>query len=344
MEEELHALEKNQTWTVCPLPKNKKPVGCKWVYKIKCNSDGTIKRYNARLVAKGYTQTYGIDYHETFAPVVKMNTVRILLSIAINNSWELHQMDVKNAFLQGTLEEEVYMTLPPGHKRENMSNFVCRLNKSIYGLKQSPRAWYEKLSHFLLSCNFKTSWADTSLFTKHNEHGITVVLVYVDDIIITGNSQLEINSIKNSLKQKFDIKDLGKLKYFLGIEIAHSSKGLFISQRKYVLDLLKETGKLGCKPASTPIDINMKLNAEDGELLEDINQYQKLVGKLIYLTVTRPDLSFAVSQVSKFMHAPRIPHLDAINRILRYLKSYPGKRIWMRNNKTNAVCGYSDAD
>jgi Reverse transcriptase (RNA-dependent DNA polymerase) len=202
------------------------------VYKFKYNSDGIIERYKFRLVTVGYTQTYEIDYHETFAPVAKMNTVRILQSITVNNSWGLHQMNVKNTFLQGTLEEEVYMTLPPSHKRKNMSNLVCRLNKSIYGLKQSPRAWYEKLSHFLLSCNFKTSWEDTSLFIKHNEHGITVVLVYVDDIIITRNSQSKIDYIKNCLKQKFDNKDLGKLKYFLGIEIAHSSKGLFISQKK----------------------------------------------------------------------------------------------------------------
>jgi Reverse transcriptase (RNA-dependent DNA polymerase) len=148
MNEELHALEKNQTWEICELPKNKKIVGCKWVYKIKYHSDGTIERFKARLVAKGYTQTYGIDYHETFAPVAKMNTVRILLSIAVNNGWNLNQMDVKNAFLQGTLEEEVYMTLPPGHKKKNMSNIVCRLKKSIYGLKQTPRAWYDKLNYF----------------------------------------------------------------------------------------------------------------------------------------------------------------------------------------------------
>jgi Reverse transcriptase (RNA-dependent DNA polymerase) len=155
------------------------------------------------------------------APVAKINTVRILLSIVVNNSWSLHQMDVKNIFLQGTLEEEVYMTLPSGHKRENMSNLVCRLNKFIYGLKQSPRAWYGKLSQFLLSCNFKISWADTSLFIKYNENGITIVLVYVDDIIIIENSQSVIDPIKSCLKQKFDIKDLEKLKYFLGIEIAH---------------------------------------------------------------------------------------------------------------------------
>jgi Reverse transcriptase (RNA-dependent DNA polymerase) len=149
-------------------------------------------------------------------------------------------MDVKNDFLQETLEEEVYMNLPPDHREENMSNLVCRLKKSIDGLKQSLRAWYDKLSNFLISYSFKVSGADSSMFTKNNSNGMTVVLVYVDDLIITGNNQLEIDRVKRDLKNKFDIKDSGKLKYFLGIEIAHSPKGLFISQRKYTLDLLKK--------------------------------------------------------------------------------------------------------
>jgi Reverse transcriptase (RNA-dependent DNA polymerase) len=148
------------------------------------------------------------------------------------------------------------------------------------------------------------------MFTKNNSNGTTVVLVYVDDLIITSNNQLEIDCVKRDLKNKFDIKDLGKLNFFLGIEIAHSPKGLFISQIKYTLDLLKETKKLGCKPASTPTDSNMKLNTEDCEPLKDINHFQRLVGKLIYLTVTRPDVSFVVSQISRFMHSPRTPHID----------------------------------
>ena len=201
MKEELNALEKNDTWKIVHLPKDKKPVGCKWVYKIKYNSDGTIERYKARLVAKGYTQTYGIDYQETFAPVAKMNTIRILLSVAINNGWNLYQMDVKNAFLQGTLEEEVYMTLPPGHRLENNTNLVCRLKKSIYGLKQSPRAWYGKLSHFLINYGFKVSHSDNSLFTKHKGNDTIVVLVYVDDIIVTGNNQNKIDEVKRVLKK-----------------------------------------------------------------------------------------------------------------------------------------------
>ena len=314
--------KKNKTWEIVDLPKNKKPVGCKWVYKIKYNSNGTIERYKARLVAKGYTQTYGIDYTETFAPVVKMNTIRIIFSLAVNNGWNLYQMDVKNAFLQGSLEEEVYMTLPPGHKSEKELGLACRLKKSIYGLKQSPRAWYGKLSTYLISCNFKVSHADHSLFVKTEGTTKTIVLVYVDDIIVTGNNHTKIKKVQLQLKNKFEIKDLGHLKYFLGIEVAHSSKGMVISQRKYTLDLLNEVGKLGCKPISTPIDYKCKLNSEDGELLPDINHYQRLVGKLIYLTVTRPDISFAVSQVSRFMHAPRTPHLESINKILRFLGSY----------------------
>jgi Reverse transcriptase (RNA-dependent DNA polymerase) len=181
-------------------------------------------------VVKGYTQTQGIAYYETFTPGAKMNTVRIFFSIAVNKNWNLHQMDVKNDFFQGTLEEKVYMTLPPSHKRERNSNLVCRLKKAIYGLRQSSISWYGKLSHFLLSSGFKISGADSSVFVKHSCNGLTVVLVYVDDIIITGDNQFEIDCIKENFKQKFKIKDLGRLKYFLGIEIDRSSKGLFISQ------------------------------------------------------------------------------------------------------------------
>jgi Reverse transcriptase (RNA-dependent DNA polymerase) len=273
-----------------------------------------------------------------------MSTVRILLSIAVNLGWSLCQMDVKNAFLQGTLEEEVYMSLPPGYKNDTDDNLVCKLYKSIYELKQSPRAWYSKLSHFLLLHNFIKSSADSSIFIKHLNNKTTIVLVYVDDIIITGNDKEDIENIKNYLKNKFDIKDLGKLKYFLGIKITHSCKGLFLSQRKYVLDLLKEIGKLDVKPASTPMEPNKKLEIENDEPLKDIGQYQRLVGKLIYLTVIRPDIAFAVSVVSQFMHAPKTTHLEAVVRILSYLKGSPGQGIWMRKNDTNNIVGYSDAD
>jgi Reverse transcriptase (RNA-dependent DNA polymerase) len=208
---------------------------------------------------------------------------------------------------------------------------VCKLNKFIYGLKQSPRAWYDKLSHSLLSHNFVKSSADSSIFVQHSGDIIIIILVYVDDIIITENNEKKIKNVKNYLKNEFDIKDLGKLKYFLGIEIAYSKeKSLFLSQRKYVIELLKETGKLGAKPANTPMEPNKKIYLEEDELLKDIGQYQRLVSKLIYLIVTRPDISFAVSLVSQFMHAPRITHLEAMDRILRYLKKSSDQGISMR--------------
>jgi Reverse transcriptase (RNA-dependent DNA polymerase) len=184
----------------------------------------------------------------------------------------------------------------------------------------------------------------THYFQKKGENYITIILVYVDDIIIMRINLEKIKKVKIQLKKNFDIKDLGLLKYFLGIEIAHSSKGLFISQRNYALDLLRETEKLGCKPASTPIDSKYKVNTEEGEPLEDISLFQRLVGRLIYLMVTRLDISFSVSQISKFMHAPRTTHLNVIDKILRYLKGTPGKRIWMKNNNSNEICGYSDTN
>ncbi|CAL2230655.1 unnamed protein product [Prunus armeniaca] len=272
-----------------------------------------------------------------------MNTVRVLLSVAINNDWPLFQMDVKNAFLHGELEEEVYMSLPPGHPQEKQEGMVCKLHKAIYGLKQSPQAWYAKLSSVLESINFKRSNADSSLFVKDGPAGRLVVLIYVDDLIITGSNMREIHKLKSFLHKKFAIKDLGSLKYLLGIEIASSSKGLFLNQHKYVLDLLQETGMLETKPVITPIDYKAKLGL-DGDLLADASCYQRLVGRLIYLTITRPHISHAVSLVSQFMHSPQSTHLQAVKRILHYLKGSIGCGILMRKNGNNQIIGYSNVD
>lgn len=238
MHEELQALAENHTWSIVKLPNGKKPVGSRWVYKTKFNSDGTIDRHKARLVAQGFTQTLGVDYKETFAPVAKMNTARVLLSVAVNCGWSMSQMDVKNAFLHGDLEEEVYMKLPPGHPQSSDSSLACRLHKSIYGLKQSPRAWHAKLSVVLQEVGFLRSAADSSLFVRNVSNETVVVLVYVDDLIIAGNSNHAISQLKDTLQSRFPIKDLGHLNYFLGIEMAVSSKGLFLNQWKYSLDLL----------------------------------------------------------------------------------------------------------
>ncbi|KAJ4706604.1 Retrovirus-related Pol polyprotein from transposon TNT 1-94 [Melia azedarach] len=309
MVEEMKALQKNSTWEMVELPQGKKTVGCKWVFSVKYKSDGTIDRYKARLVAKGYTQTYGIDYQETFAPVAKMNTVRVILSLAVNLDWPLKQFDVKSAFLHGDLLEEVYMDPPPGFTPKEGK--VCRLKKALYGLKQSPRAWFGRLSYSMKEFGYKQAMADHTLFYKRDGSNITLLIVYVDDMIVTGSSPKEIEKLQNYLAKDFEMKDLGTLKYFLGIEVSRSKQGLFLSQRKYTLDLLAETGNSACEPVNTPIEVNHGLSIYPDQIPTNKERYQRLVGKLIYLTHTRPDLSYTVSVVSQFMHNPSNQHMNA---------------------------------
>ena len=343
MDDELKALEETNTWNIVHLPPGKHVVGCRWVYRFKFNPDGSIERPKSRVVAQGFTQHFGVDYKETFAPVAKMSTVKVLLSVAANHGWSLSQMDVKNAFLHGELEEEVYMKIPPGHPLCGDPSRVCKLNKSIYGLKQSPRAWHAKLSSTLEDLGFTRSSADSSLYVQNGQTEKLMVLIYVDDLIITGSNADSIAALKKKLQGKFPVKDLGPLKYFLGIEVATSRKGLFLNQRKYTIDLLRDSNMLNSKPANTPFDSKLQLD-KLGDPLDSPNYYQKLVGKLIYLTITRPDISFAVSLVSQYMHAPTVVHLCMVKRILRYLKKTIGRGIVMRRNGHTDIIGFSDSD
>ncbi|KAJ0836373.1 putative RNA-directed DNA polymerase [Helianthus annuus] len=268
MNDEMEALNRNNTWILTELPPGRKPIGCKWIYKVKYKSNGQIDRYKARLVAKGYSQREGVDFDETFSPVVKMVTVRCLVSLAVNNGWSLYQLDVNNAFLYGNLSEEVYMTLPEGYFSENETK-VCKLVKSLYGLKQAPRKWNEKLTSTLLEIGFVQIVSDYSLFVKSSSDVFIALLVYVDDIVITGNNKNEIDKIKAFLNSKFQIKDLGLLKFFLGIEVVQENGVLCLSQRKYCLDLLSEFGLLGSKPVSTPIEQNAVIYNKDNALPGD---------------------------------------------------------------------------
>nr|KYP55651.1 Retrovirus-related Pol polyprotein from transposon TNT 1-94 [Cajanus cajan] len=259
--------------------------------------------------------------------------------------WPLHQLDIKNAFLHGELEEEIYMEQPPGFVAQGESGLVCRLRRSLYGLKQSPRAWFGKFSHVVQNFGLKRSEADHSVFYCHTSPGRCVYLiVYVDDIVITGNDATTISQLKKHLFSQFQTKDLGHLRYFLGIEVAQSKEGIVISQRKYAIDILKETGMLDCKPIDSPMDPNQKLMADQGEPFTDPERYRRLVGKLIYLTITRPDLSFAVGIVSQFMQAPHIDHWNAVLRILRYIKKAPGQGLLYEDKGDSQISGYCDAD
>ena len=347
MDCELEALEENKTWSIVSLPVGKHPVGCKWVYKIKHKANGTIERYKARLVAKGYTQREGIDYVDTFSPVAKLVTVKLLLAIAAVKGWHLSQLDVNNAFLHGDLNEEVYMKLPPGYNRKGESlpsNAVCLLHKSLYGLKQASRQWFSKFSTAIMGLGFSQSPSDHSLFIKNVDGLFIALLVYVDDVIIASNNQGAIADLKSELNKLFKLKDLGDVKYFLGLEIAKSSTGICVSQRKYVLDLLSDFGYLGCKAASTPMEANVKLSMDEGVDLPDVSLYRRLLGKLLYLTLTRPDISYAVGRLSQFISRPKLPHLHAAQRILRYLKGNPGMGLFFPSNSELRLMAYTDSD
>lgn len=235
------------------------------------------------------------------------------------------------------------MEPPPGFV-DKFGVKVCRLKKSLYGLKQSPRAWFERFTTFIKSQGYTQGQADHTLFIKSSGVKVAILIVYVDDIILTGDNLEEMSILKQKLATEFETKDLGQLRYFLGMELARSRKGIVVSQRKYVLDLLKETGMSGCRPADTPIDTNMKLGEVKDGTPVDTGRYQRLVGKLIYLSHTRPDIAFAVSMVSQFMHTPYEEHLAAVYRILRYLKSSPGKGLFFKKCEERGVEAYTDAD
>jgi hypothetical protein len=219
MDEEIVALDANATWELVALPKDKKTIRCNWVYKVKHNADGSVNKYKTRLVAKGYAQTYGIDCEETYNPIAKMITIRTIIVITIAKGWLLHQMDVKNVFLHGDLQEEVYMEQPPGYVDQTHPNLVYRLKKVLYSLKQAPRTWSDKIGQYLITSGFQTSNANFSLYVKKTDHGIVVIVIYVDDLIITRDSDINIFDLKKLLKQKFEMKDLGELRYFLSIDV-----------------------------------------------------------------------------------------------------------------------------
>jgi hypothetical protein len=320
MESEFQALLDNHTWTLCPRPPHRNIIKKKWVYKLKQKVDGTIDRYKARLVAKGFQQQDGIDYTETFSPVIKPATIRLILALALNFNWPLKQLDVSNAFLHGVLTEEVFMEQPQGFVHPQFPNHVCKLGKSLYDLKQAPRAWFHRLPEALLDRGFIGSKVDTSLFLLHTSSLHIFFLVYVDDIIVTGNNLPVINNLISSLQEEFKLKDLGSLSYFLGIHVLRDQHHLHLSQSKYIVDLLHHVNMDGAKPYSAPCTSGKRLSASDRDPLPDPTLYRHIIGALQYCTLTRPDISFTVNQLCQFLHCPTTTHFSAAKRVLRYLK------------------------
>ena len=345
---EYQSLMENETWKLVKLPTGRKPVGCKWIFKMKCTSDGKVECYKARLVAKGYTQKPGEDYDETYSPVVKYSSIHALLAFAVQNGMIVHQMDVVTAFLNGTLDEEIYMEQPPGYIKKGEEHLVCKLKRSLYGLKQSSRCWNTIFKEYMESINFKPCTADPCIFVTGEGADLTIVAVYVDDLIVITKTPETMKKIKENLAARFKIKDLGKLHYCLGISIQHDEErgSLWMDQRQYIQSLLKRYGLSQAKSATTPADVNVKLVKNDG-VSKPVNQvnYQSMVGSLLYASIaTRPDIAQAVGAVSKFNSCSTEGHLTAVKRIFRYLKGTINLCIKYERSADNRLVGFSDTD
>ena len=345
MQEEINVIEKNKTWELVDRPNDKDVIGVKWIYKTKLNQDGSVERNKARLVAKGYSQIPGVDFHETFAPVARHETIRGLISIAAQKGWYLHQLDVKSAFLNGVLKEDVFVDQPQGFVIEGEEQKVYKLKKALYGLKQAPRAWYGEIDSYFSERGFQRSQNEPALYTKiEGKSDILIVSLYIDDLVITGNCVRLITEFKSDMKKKYEMSDLGLLHYFLGIGIIQSDEGIFITQEKYAKALLERFKMIGCNPVATPLVVNEKFQKEDGSGEADATLYRSLVGSLLYLTATRPDIMFATSLLSRFMHKPTRIHYGAAKRILRYIQGTIKFGIMYERNVEPKLFGFCDSD
>jgi hypothetical protein len=280
MDTEFAALQENRTWSLVPRPRGVNIVTGKWVFRHKVHPDGTLDRYKARWVVRGFTQRAGLDFGETFSPVVKPASVRTVLHLAASRRWPIHQLDVSNAFLHGVLRERVYCQQPTGFVDTDLPDHVCLLSKSLYGLKQAPRAWYTRISDFLRQLGFVTTLSDTSLFVLKQGSDMAYLLLYVDDIVLTASTPAFLRSIIDRLSAEFKMKDLGPLSFFLGVSVRRTDNGLFLSQERYAEDLLERAAMLNCKASPTPVDTKPKLSSADGELAPDPTQYRSIAGAL----------------------------------------------------------------
>ena len=347
MKEEIDNLQENDTYQLVPLPKNKSIIGSKWVYSVKLGANNEEK-YKARLVAKGYSQQQSVDYNETFSPTAKLTSIRMLMQVAVQN-YILRQLDVKSAYLNATIDEEIYLEQPEGFVKTNDSGekLVCKLNKSIYGLKQSGRNWNNTFHTFLCSENFVQSSADHCVYTKHDKDSVIITIMWVDDIIIASNNNAAVNDIISSLSEQFRMKDMGTLSYFLGIEFSFCEGYIKMSQSKCIAKMLSKFNMIDCNPKAVPCDPCVsKLNCDDSTYLSDSTLYKEIVGSLIYLmTCTRPDLSFVVTYLSQYMSRPTVAHLSLAKNVLKYLKGTKNYCLtFTKCDHDLKLVGYCDSD
>lgn len=373
IKDEFESIDENGVWELCDLQDSKMPViTCRWVFKTKLNPDGSISRYKSRLVARGFTQKKGVNFNETFAPVAKFTSLRLLFAMASQLGWEVHQMDAKTAFLCSEVDNpNILVAIPEGFrefgqmkkllgdvKESDLKRPVLRLKKALYGLKQSPRLWYKKLTDHLSSMGFKRSELDHSVWAREN----SMVAIYVDDILVFGPNENIINEVKNQLKEQFKMVDSRPVNFFLGLQVLRKgSYGFGLSQEHYVKKLLKEFDMEKSSPIATPLGVLLRKrdlpvyhqdpkNTDPAQMPTDVKRYQRAIGSLMYLMLgTRPDIAFAISHLSQFCANPSVMHWQAVKRLLRYLQGTASHILWLNGTAANPepdydIYGFCDAD
>ncbi|GJY64488.1 putative RNA-directed DNA polymerase [Tanacetum coccineum] len=322
MQEELLQFKLQKVWILVDLPKGHRAIGTKWVYRNKKDERGIVIRNKARLVAQGHTQEEGIDYDEVFAPMARIEAIRIFLAYASYMGFMVYQIDVKSPFLYGQIEEEVV--------------------KALYGLHQAPRAWYDTLANYLLCNGFQRGKIDQTLFIKRQQGHILLVQIYVDDIIFGSTKKELCDEFEKLMKDKFQMSSMGELTFFLGLQVQQKKKGIFISQDKYVHEILRKFNYTDVKSASTPTDLEKPL-VQDGDAADvDEHLYRSMIGSLMYLTASRPDIMFAVCACARFQVSPKTSHLLAVKRIFRYLKGKPSLGLWYPKDSPLELVAYTD--
>ena len=347
MNEEIDALWDNETFELTPLPEGRTSVGGKWVYAIKLDPNGEDK-YKTRFVAKCYSQAPGIDYHETFSATARITSVRMLMQLAIQKGMVVHQMDVKTAYLNAPIDCELYIEQPEGYERKgpNGEKLVCKLKKSLYGLKQSGRNWNCLWHGHLTQEGFVQSLADPCVYVKITEFGQVIAIVWVDDIIIAGSNRDVLKRAKESLMMRFQMKDLGVLSWFLGIQFKCENDCIEMSQSKFVEKILERFNMSDCKPKAVPCELGVnKASTVNESEFENVNLYREIVGSLIYLmTCTRPDLCYVVTYLSQHLSKPMKLRYGMAKQVLRYLKCTYNRCLKFVKGPQLKLVGYSDSD
>ncbi|GJS28643.1 putative ribonuclease H-like domain-containing protein [Tanacetum coccineum] len=344
MQEEMQQFINQKVWKLVPLLEGKIAIKTKWILKNKRDARGIVVRNKARLVPQGHRQEEGIDYDEVFAPVARIKAIRLFLAFASYMGFMVYQMDVKSAFLYGEIDEEVYVTQPKGFEDPHFPKHVYKVVKALYGLHQAPRAWYARLSTFLLKHNYRRGTIDKTLFIKKDSRDIILVQVYVDDIIFGSTKKAWCDEFEVLMKGEFEMSAMGELTFFLGLQVKQKPDGIFISQDKYVQDMLKKFDMESVRTATTPYEASKPKSKDEPDDAVNVHLYRSMIGSLMYLTASRPDIMFAVSACSRHQVTPLTSNLNAVKKIFKYLKGQPKLGLWYPRDSPFVLEAYSDSD